>query len=457
MYGERGRITMPQGPVKVTGKQLASQVLDVTATNFTVLALNLITGILSARLLGPSGKGLYYAVSAWTGVLGTLAVIGLPNALVWFYKGGVSPRPLYGLVTRIGLVTSGVTVIAGALFVWQSLSHLGSTAVMLTWIGLALLPLTTLRAIASLYLSSLGNFGFLNRVSTAQTLGFTVGLLVLAALSRLSSASLVWLSYSVSFLAAVAVWIHSRKRLVQDPAPSDSARPLPHILPILLRSLSFFVPTLAALFNAKLDQMLSTIWLPAYIIGLYGVANSTLNILGSAFNAFSAVFFPRMAQESREDILRRTQNAFRIYVVVATIGTALVLLASRWMLLLAYGRAYLGATVLVYGLAPVAIFSGLIGVLYQGFSALGKPSRAVPSELVGALAGAALLWLWVPRYGGIGAALANSVSYALDLIVCLGLWKREGGHLSNLVPRSSDIRYAFSATGHRIKTVLQSL
>ena len=54
------------------------------ATNMALAGLAVITGIPVARLLGPAGEGELTAIQTWPLLLGTLAMLGLDSALVYF-------------------------------------------------------------------------------------------------------------------------------------------------------------------------------------------------------------------------------------------------------------------------------------------------------------------------------------------------------------------------------------
>src|ERR1039457_3612071 len=54
------------------------------ATNMALAGLAVATGVVAARLLGPSGEGQLTAIQTWPLLLGTLAMLGLDSALVYF-------------------------------------------------------------------------------------------------------------------------------------------------------------------------------------------------------------------------------------------------------------------------------------------------------------------------------------------------------------------------------------
>src|SRR5262245_4590409 len=61
-----------------------SRILLTAGTNGLSAVLGLMTGILAARLLGPQGRGELAAIQTWPSFIATLAMLGLPDALVYY-------------------------------------------------------------------------------------------------------------------------------------------------------------------------------------------------------------------------------------------------------------------------------------------------------------------------------------------------------------------------------------
>ena len=62
----------------------AGRVVMTAGTNLVLASLGLVTGILAARLLGPVGRGELAAIQTWPSVMATIAMLGLPEAVVYF-------------------------------------------------------------------------------------------------------------------------------------------------------------------------------------------------------------------------------------------------------------------------------------------------------------------------------------------------------------------------------------
>jgi len=75
------------------------------ATNSALTAVAVATGVIAPRLLGPSGEGELAAIQTWPMLLGTLAMLGLDSALVYFIaRDPESGKQLTATATVIGLV-----------------------------------------------------------------------------------------------------------------------------------------------------------------------------------------------------------------------------------------------------------------------------------------------------------------------------------------------------------------
>ena len=75
-------------------------------------ALNVLTGILSARLLGAEGRGVFAAVSFWPQLLGAVAIGGLPIAIVYLGRRHPAGQPA---LTRAALVLGALAAVPATL------------------------------------------------------------------------------------------------------------------------------------------------------------------------------------------------------------------------------------------------------------------------------------------------------------------------------------------------------
>jgi O-antigen/teichoic acid export membrane protein len=422
---------------------LVHWMVRVLTTNGAILAINLFTGVLSARVLGPERKGLYNALVLWPGVFSGLCNVGLWSAFTTVYaRSAPEERPaVVRTAWTLGLAWGLAGAAACVLTAPRVLGHLGGGVRRWAVVGGLLVVPTNLTSLSLALLSIEEIFPWVNRVNLlrAAVLGALLGgLALLGALTPYAQAAAAWgVALGASLLAIGAAWWFGRRRGLWA---RTSAFRWAHARQLTKFGFGYYAIGLAAMFNAQLDQMLASAWLSARQIAFYAVALSAVGVVGAIGGAFAAVFFPLVAGDQAVDVVRRTNLALRLGVLVLGAATLGMLVAAKPVLWVLYGTRYLGAWPAVLALAPVAWFSGGINIIYQGCYALRLFAIPAVGEVVGALSGAALLALWIPRWGLVGAGLAGTVSYALDWGAVLWLWSHRQGGAGELVPRPEDLR-----------------
>lgn len=444
--------------VRVSGLQVLDWIQAVLATNVVILVLNVFTGVASARALGPAGKGLYNTVMLWTGVAVSLAAAGLPAAFVVLY-GTQSRESRSRLLTAAVLLgTLWAVVVAGGmmLVVPHVIAHLGPRVTLWTELALVTVPFGALAGMMQVFITAEHAFRWYNVLRVCQALALAVPMSALWLVGGLTPLRLVILAVAngiaAGFIIVVAAAWLMRRRGLRIRRPGRTS-----IVNLGSLGMRFYAIGLASLFNARLDQMLTTAWLDARDMGLYTVAGSSLSVLGMASAAFQSVFLPAVVGDDRDSIVNRTETSFRrawwvlLALTAATVGLAQPVLAF------AYGPAYLGSLPAILLLTPAALSVGLIGVLYQGCYALRDATTPLVGEVVGAVSGALMLWMLVPAYGVTGAAVATSASYVLDLVTVSWFWSRRHTGESSLIPGRADLRSVVATVNERSVRYIRQL
>ena len=183
---------------------LSSIWLGTLATNAAILLCGLATGVLSARLLAPEGRGALAAVLFWPHLITALASFSLPAAVI-SRRARPDAAPARVAATAAWLALALSTL--GALGGWLALPFLlrGSAAAPLAQLYLlAFVPFNFL-ALALLALDQ-GDMRFFryNLTRLLPSGVYLVGMLVLWALDAASLAAFVWASWLGTALTALA-------------------------------------------------------------------------------------------------------------------------------------------------------------------------------------------------------------------------------------------------------------
>lgn len=405
-----------------------------------VAVLSLGNALLTARVLGPAGRGEVVFLTAIGWLTSNLATLGVQEANV--NVAGERPDARAALATNsavmaaiFGLLTFGIV----ALLVLLAPAVGGEVDRTLLWIVLATLPVL----IFSTYLRFLiqGDYGF-GVTNLAFVLPAVInvgvnGVLALLGLLSVPGAVATWLAGQL--IATLLLTWHVRSRSVGFGRPS---------LGLARSSLSFglksHVGRVMLLANYRIDQWILGAVAGSKQLGLYSVAVAWAEALFLLPTALAAVQRPDLVRGDQRSAAARTSSLFRFSAIVTLVGAVGLILLAPVLCVTVFGESFRGAIddlrVLTVGAFGIVALKQLGGAL----TARRKPTAASISIGVAFVAMLVLDILLIPAYGGTGAALASSIAYSLGGVVVAAMFVRHlGARPSDLLPGVRDVREAF--------------
>jgi O-antigen/teichoic acid export membrane protein len=418
---------------------LGSHVALATATSMLMGALGLISGPLLARLLGPEARGELAAIQAWPLLLVTISTLGLHESTIYF--AARNPRRAGQYLASAGVlsVATSAAVAATGYALMPLLLHAQAAGTVATarWY-LLVVPLLALVSMPMGALRGRKDLVVWNLLRIGMPIGWIV-VLALAAITGHNHPAWIAGAYLVVLgVMAATAWGVSRRRM---PGPFIPDR---RDWRAMLR---YGLPTMASqtpmLLNLRFDQMLMAALLLRRELGLYAVAVAWGSALSPMMSGIGVVMFPAVAAASSgRDQARILSQGTRLSVLLALgIGLVLLLLAPAAIPFL-FGTAFAGATAAAMILVPAGVVAELNGILREGARGLGATKAVLMSEIVGVLAGVALLAVLLGPLGIVGAALASLVGYsAASLMLVTAVGRATGSSIASLLlPRPDDVR-----------------
>jgi O-antigen/teichoic acid export membrane protein len=394
------------------------------AANVAIQILNLGTGVLTARALGPDGRGELAAILLWPQFLVYCLALGLPASLVYHLK----KRPwdasqLVGASLASSLALGAVASLVGvfALPVW--LANYPHRVVLVAQLAMAVAPLTSLSLTLLTILQGFESFAAFNWLRLAQPALTLAGLSAIAALHALTA-----LSGAAIYLLAplpVTAW---NARYVLRQAPPSFERLLTHLRALYSYGLRYSVADFAGTLAGQADRVVIAGFLRPAELGLYVVAQSLAQLLGMISATATTVLFPKAAGLERASALRLSMRSAAQSGLAALVAAAPLIVLGPWLLGVVYGPEFANVGGFLATLVAASAVAVVCLVLQQGLLAIGRPGVASLTQTFGVAASVALLWLLTPRYGLEGAALAMLaaalVRFAFLAIAVIGFARR---------------------------------
>jgi O-antigen/teichoic acid export membrane protein len=387
-------------------------VVQSIGSKVVILALQAGTGILTARALGPAGRGELAAMILWPLFVASATTLGVPSSLIYHLRSRVSGRERLVTSGFAMATVMGVIAAAAAALVLPWWLHQYSPGVILAaqWF-LITVPLCSVTLAGRAVLEAEHDFSASNAIQILTPLATLVVLLVFLGLHRLTP-----YTAAIAYIAAsLPAFGYMLRRIVRTGIRVARIQ-LTVIRQLLQYGVRSYGIDLLGTLALQVDQVLVVSLLSPGAMGSYVVVLSLSRMLNVFQQSVVMVLFPKAAGHPAETVIAMTGNSVRTSGLVTAVCGVFVCLTGPTLLRLLYGAEYVNAVGALRILVLEAVLSGVVFVLAQAFMALDRPGVVTILQAVGlSLSVPMMLWL-IPRYGIYGAAISLLVSTTARLV-----------------------------------------
>jgi O-antigen/teichoic acid export membrane protein len=395
-----------------SGERLGFAALQSVLSQSLIVALNLLTGVLTARVLGPDGRGAYAAISLWPTVLGMAAVAGIADATLIQLRRNARP-PLTSALVGMAAAAVLSTVLAAA--AWAAMPVLlgedKAGLLMTARYALLFTYVTALGALLRNMFAGLGAFRMANLATLLPHLFHAIFLLALAGSGRLTV-----LSTLVSAIAAGVVslavlfpplWSRLGRRL------GDTAAAWKAMFDFSARAAW---SDLLGLMTTWSHRVVLIPMLSARDLGLYLVAYGFSRVLTVATPSAGLVL-SALSESSARAAKPIHDLTLRISIATLTLVVLLSEVLASHLLVFFYGVEFSKALQIVQLLILQSALNRLASITAQLYSAGDRPGFNSSCRGLEVAVSVGLMIVLTPTHGGVGAAWAVLTGTALRLIV----------------------------------------
>ena len=433
MTPEQSLTGMPRG-------SFLSQVLVTAVANVLMAGLAVLTGILSARLLGPQGRGELAAIQLWPTLLLLLSELGMSDALV--YYSAREPRAGLGYLATavIMALATCVPVMVIAYAAMPLFLATQSWAVISAARGyLFLLPVNALFGLSYHILRGRGDFSAWNAARLIAPIVWLIVLLLGWGLGKHDPRF-----YAFSYLSLFAMSLMLVLGLVVKRIEGSFRPDVAKVRRLLGYGLACLLSGIPRLISSRLGQVMIAASLPAEMLGLYVASVAWSMMVNPLVSSISTTVSPRVASEGDRD--RQCQifaQASRATVLVSVLVTPGTIVCTPLILPVLFGRSFASAVPIACVLLGGAAIANINDTLGQGLRGFGFPSWAARAESVGAFVSVIVLLLLLGPLGMSGAAVASVMGSAsvmfIETVQMTALTGYAPSHI--LIPTGYDIDF----------------
>jgi O-antigen/teichoic acid export membrane protein len=386
----------------------------------SVLVLGVFSGVVSARLLGPEGRGELAAITFGPLVLVLLASLGLNQAIVFHVgKRRLALSEIGAAALLLGLLQSLAVLALGWMLIPLLLRHYSTEARHLSVLFVAYAPLIVFGGCAASFLQGMLDLRAFNAVRLITPAVYAVGLTALLLRGRASLIEVLLLQILGAVITLIAAWIllskRGRVRFLHLKWNRVACSGLLHF------GWKSHLSSVTSYINQRSDQLLLSLFIGPRELGLYVVAVALASAAGFFPQAAGMVTIATGSNLSPAEARQVIASSFRLTLAALALGCGSLMLLCPWLISLAYGASFRPAVTACRILLPGTVALGLNQVLYDGARALEQPALPSCAEGLSTVITLIGLYLLLPRLGFLGAAIASTFAYTASLIFMLGL------------------------------------
>jgi len=372
-------------------------------TNLAIQGITFATSVLTARILGPVGRGELALVLLYPQLVAVITLMGTDRAVAVLAGRGELGRPIVAISKVVLLLSVPAIGLGYAILRWRLAdTHLAGLATMyLTYV-----PAAYFFMLVSFLFNGTGDFARFNLVR----LGFySVNLaLMLAIWATAPTRSLDWVVVAnlVSVFGVFGLAVCLLRGFRYSGNSGNETAKTNDVKSVLRLALVFALPAALVQFSGSIYQIVLEHQLGVGPLGLFVVYFSYSRILSPVGSAIAShVFYQGITGEGR-DIAR----ICRLSLIIYTACSLPLWLLARWLIPLIFGRSFVVDSWVIAFLLVSCLF-GLLADSLAEFLKGHKKVRADTEGMVIYLVAVGILGWWLATlWGLVGMALAMTMA-----------------------------------------------
>lgn len=341
------------------------------ATSLLILSINVLSGIVIARVLGPVIRGIVTEFTTWTSVVYSASSIGIGSSAIFFINpSDDSSRRRFLSMSGISALGAGALGASVAVLLLGHVLWNGRGPQIFLFVLLCMTPLAVLVELSMAVRQSAVNLGVYNLFRIINPAIYALGLAGIYFTGFLSLRSALLVQITCAFISSAI--IISRTRIFYTTFRWEEY--VSHLHLTMGYGLKSYASSMLSLLDTQLPILVSSILLPQLDVGLLAVSISATSIVLVIGSTYQTVTFPylRRMNGSGEVGAYALQILRRAVLYVSAVSVLLCAFVGK-LVVLVYGVRYTAAEQVSELLALSAGLQAYAALCTGVLMALGKP------------------------------------------------------------------------------------
>lgn len=415
--------------------------------------LALLSNIITARVLGPAGKGQVAAAFAVGNTVFQIVNLGIGQGLINTGAKSLENAKKSAFASVVFSILNGITAISVLLILAYLHSNLtkniSDEIIYILAIGA---PLTLFVGYAQSLLLASEHIVAMNTVVTSGEVIRLVGLIFLLLTGSLTVLNVVILWLITVILNAILAFY-----LIVKYVGFKTTVELSYYKTIVVIAIKSFLVNTAGFLLLRSDTLLLNYFRTSAEVGIYSIAVSLADKVIVLPQIVGRLLLPRTIKFGKKiNEFQAKVSRFNSLILFFLLFGAMI--AAYPVILILFGRRFVPSVEPLIILLPGIYFLGMTHIVAQYFAAQGFPWISFVSPTVSLAINVTLNLFLIPLWGYNAAALTSTIGYfSLYMIYFLKFRQETGFSLSEmLIPRTDEIEEVYERFKSKIKKATSS-
>ncbi len=442
--------------VDISGLNFAYFTTQTFLTSLVVQVLSLLVSIITARLLGPSGKGVVAVLLLYPTLLLTLGQLGLYRALTIHV--GLKKYPFSAYPGTVIVFTILISVILSIVFIFLYFNFnslfIQGVPFYLILIALGILPALVLTQNFSSILQAKMKVLEFNLVDIFRFFILLIFISVSLILLRLAVVGAV-----ISYFFANTMGMFLVIYFVHKISPEKWHFSLSLLKELVADGAKLHIGIIANFMSLRIGVFMLDHYKQSSNVGFYSIAVSMAELLILIPMAIQTVFYSRVPQMLGDSagLREKTMMIYKHTLFLLLITSLALAILVRPLIKILFGAPFLPSFAPFIVLLPGVFFLWLNNILVNYLVGMRKFLTTSAIASIGAVLNVILNIILIPTYGTAGAAWSSTITYfTLGFLSIIVFLKVSGHRLKNFLKDSICNKKDFTLYSALIKKALSA-
>lgn len=385
------------------------------------MGLVLIIGIVLPRLLGPQHLGKLNSYLALTSIVYSISFLGIRSSLVILLgQKRYDEQRVINAVFYIFLISTVLStlLILGSLFIISNDKYSLLIVILICLIN----PLDFLNSYMAGYTLAKGQISQFNQLNWLPKILNLAVIFLLIYIFKFQVKGAILAMLIANLTTIIIVFRSLRIPIFKLESLKEQFPIIKSLIQLgILYAIAFFFTRL----NYRIDILLLKRMCPISEVGYYSLGVNLAETIWQVPIAVGLVLMARSASEKdQQQMTRQLCSTLRVSMLIVFLAAVILYILTPFLITLIFGDKYLPSIPIVRTILPGIIFFVVLKILNSQFVGTGQPQLTIYALIPSLLINIILNYILIPKYKGVGAAMATNISYLSGSFLLLLVYSR---------------------------------